>query len=579
MDFFTTKYEYIIVGGGISGLFLAYKLSNISDKQILLVEKTGRLGGRIHTYHNSQHDIRYETGAARFNINHTKLITLIKELGLGEKILELSLEATSILRNNHSDYPYFLKDTKLKLDFNSLINKVINDSNNKSKTYLINITFFQLCIDVLGYEGACYLKDIFGYSAEFIKGNAYAMLPIFRDNYLNPSKQQYYYLKDGLSQLVEKLHSYLKSCKNVTIKMDTVIEDINTSTTHMYYVETVDKQYYYTKNIILTIPQKSLLGLVGLKEITHLLNGVTPIPLCRIYALYDTCWYKDLIKTTTDNNIRYFIPIDNNDNKSLAMISYTDSEDASSWNNIYKISRELLIEHVHENLMELYPDIKIPKAIYYNLHFWDSGIHLWKPGVNPEKSYDRIMKPFPNKNVYIGGEAYSYNQGWIEGALDSCYDILKMLDLGQDYSVSVSVKGDLRTTKKEQVDDKVMVGNKDELKSYTIEHLREEMNKKNPRIIVMDFAILSNRDDLSIDDNNKYIYDVSGWFDRHPGGRDNLLEGIEANHIYLNNEYKGVSPIYKFLNISNHTSDLINIIEKYLINDNEYIKRIGILNK
>ena len=38
----------IIVGGGISGLFMAYKLSS-TDVSILLVEKQKKLGGRIQT--------------------------------------------------------------------------------------------------------------------------------------------------------------------------------------------------------------------------------------------------------------------------------------------------------------------------------------------------------------------------------------------------------------------------------------------------------------------------------------------------------------------------------------------------
>ena len=37
-------YDYIIVGGGISGLYMAYQLSK-TDKSILIVESTNRWGG------------------------------------------------------------------------------------------------------------------------------------------------------------------------------------------------------------------------------------------------------------------------------------------------------------------------------------------------------------------------------------------------------------------------------------------------------------------------------------------------------------------------------------------------------
>ena len=88
MDFFTSNYDYdiIIVGGGISGLFTAYKLSK-TDKRILLIETHEELGGRIHTIYKTK--FYYECAAARFHKKHTKLITLINELGLKDKIVPL----------------------------------------------------------------------------------------------------------------------------------------------------------------------------------------------------------------------------------------------------------------------------------------------------------------------------------------------------------------------------------------------------------------------------------------------------------------------------------------------------------
>ena len=54
-------YDYIIIGGGISGLYLTYKLMN-SGKDILLLESSGRLGGRISTNDkkNFQGQLSYE---------------------------------------------------------------------------------------------------------------------------------------------------------------------------------------------------------------------------------------------------------------------------------------------------------------------------------------------------------------------------------------------------------------------------------------------------------------------------------------------------------------------------------------
>ena len=46
-------HDIIIVGGGISGLYLAYLLSTKTSKNVMLLEKSNRLGGLI--------DSRFET--------------------------------------------------------------------------------------------------------------------------------------------------------------------------------------------------------------------------------------------------------------------------------------------------------------------------------------------------------------------------------------------------------------------------------------------------------------------------------------------------------------------------------------
>ena len=40
-------HDIVIVGGGISGLYLAYLLTTKTSKNILLLEKSNRLGGLI----------------------------------------------------------------------------------------------------------------------------------------------------------------------------------------------------------------------------------------------------------------------------------------------------------------------------------------------------------------------------------------------------------------------------------------------------------------------------------------------------------------------------------------------------
>ena len=76
------EYDIIILGGGIAGIYTAYQFVKnpiFSQKRILLLEKTKRLGGRVYSvnpYKNHPEDI-IEGGAGRFSQNHILLNKLI----------------------------------------------------------------------------------------------------------------------------------------------------------------------------------------------------------------------------------------------------------------------------------------------------------------------------------------------------------------------------------------------------------------------------------------------------------------------------------------------------------------------
>jgi len=74
------KKKIVIIGGGLSGLTLAYLLSK-EDYDITVLEASERLGGRIQTVHG-QLETPLELGATWFSDMHPNLLMLIDELGL-----------------------------------------------------------------------------------------------------------------------------------------------------------------------------------------------------------------------------------------------------------------------------------------------------------------------------------------------------------------------------------------------------------------------------------------------------------------------------------------------------------------
>ena len=56
-------YEYVICGGGISGLYSAFNLiekNNVNPESILILEKSYRVGGLIKTNNDDTLNIKYE---------------------------------------------------------------------------------------------------------------------------------------------------------------------------------------------------------------------------------------------------------------------------------------------------------------------------------------------------------------------------------------------------------------------------------------------------------------------------------------------------------------------------------------
>lgn len=71
------EYDVIIIGAGLTGLTLAYLLSN-QDTKVLIVEARDRLGGRIYTLDENKSQI--EMGATWLGSKHQSLINLLGKL-------------------------------------------------------------------------------------------------------------------------------------------------------------------------------------------------------------------------------------------------------------------------------------------------------------------------------------------------------------------------------------------------------------------------------------------------------------------------------------------------------------------
>ena len=512
--FFYDSYDIVIVGGGISGLFLAYKLVD-TDLNILVLEKEKEFGGRVHTIQKNGY--QYECGAARFSNKHNKLLTLIHELDLKDDIIELPDQIESIIDGK-----------KEKCDINKLLNNAILKSKEYTHDELRNIVFYQYLIEVYDFKTADYINTCFGYDSEFFKLNAEAAINMFKKDLFH-GDSNYFALKNGLSSIIKGMVELFDSADNVTLKLEDGLQELTDS------LVTTDKGYKYNYDkIIFTIPQESLKKIEYLKDVKEL-DTVNGIPLLRVYFKYPVkdckAWFKNIKRTTTDNYIRHIIPIDYNNG--LIMISYTDHLYAEMLLTIYNSGKDKLIKAIHKEINVLF-GINPPQPEEVFFHYWENGCHFWDVGADMNEIYGKIMKPIDDKELYICGESFSKKQAWMEGSLETCYDVMKKLKLK-------NIKVKLKKEKK--------------LKKYNIDEVLKEDNW-----IIMDI------------ENELKIYDLTKWIKEHPGG-DKIYNGIKANMYYKDKSESPKSPMEVFMGNQIHKDK--NVLNRFFLQKNKHVKLLG----
>jgi hypothetical protein len=525
------KYDVIIIGGGISGLYAAYNL--YKNKKILVIERSSELGGRIKT--DTIDGFPVDLGAARFSNKHKHFMALLKKLKFQDKFIELPKKI---------DHYYLNK----KINYNT--HKSIQKLNLSKKKYNINylqkITLLQYSKKILGDDESEKLRLMFGYDAEFFKLNTYAALKMFDEDLLKDVT--YYILRGGFKQLIDKLEEFLID-KGVTIQKEKNIIDIQNTK----IIDENNKEYLFT-NLILAIPKVDLKYFEIFKDY-NLLDNVSQIPLIRIYAKYPKnkngkVWFHNMERTITNNFIRHIIPIDYDNG--IIMISYSDYHIAEMWNNLYLLGEKELTKKINSEIKKLL-NINIPEPLEYNVYFWKEGVHMWKTNTSMDSDYKKIIKPFPKSNIYICNEAYSKHQCWVEGSLKMSKDVANKI---------IKNKKTIKQTGGKKNKRNMSRNTKKKIKEYSINDVL-----KNKKWIIFDHS------------GNKFIYKLtSNWFKNHPGGGANLKKGIEANSYYNKNDpnRSKKSPIQLFKSISVHSRS--NVLKDYIINSKpKILKKIGLL--
>ncbi len=242
------------------------------------------------------------------------------------------------------------------------------------------------------------------------------------------------------------------------------------------------------RQLILAMPRRSLelldrsgavLAMTEENRAVHrLIGSVTPVPLFKLAICYPFPWWQTIDpvavqsdgatqwlkltkgQTITDLPVRqcYYWAVDAKTQNAVILI-YDDGSDLDYWAGLRERTGvrlfenaaapggsaaapsewtahkapELMVKEAHRQLLELHGvenrlDIPQPYAAAYRDWGEDpygGGANYWHLHVDSMRVSEEILQPKPPVPVFICGEAYSHNQGWVEGALETADRMLE----------------------------------------------------------------------------------------------------------------------------------------------------------
>lgn len=390
--------DYVVIGGGIAGLYANYKLINQGFNGVLL-EKESNFGGRV--YEMNWHNSIIKLGAGIMAEHNKHLLKLLSKLKIKIGTFDSDVKT------------WFSK--KFDMD-KAIVN--IKTKYKKEKENIQGLSMKQFLVKYFGKKFTDQFIENCEYR-DFLESDTSYFIKYYTID--DMSHDPYKVLMIRWGELVEKLVSF--NCKPNSGVISVKKSGDN------FVVKTIDSKYT-TKKIYFALTLKSLDKLVKNLIDFKYSDYIGTVKFVRIYTYHSKPYdlgplgHYNLVPGPFQKIIKI--------NSNILLVSYSDNLEAKYWaKTILGKNKKFQIKKVETELANLakmskeFSKIKISNIDDIEVGYWDEGVHYYKPviGTPLTKLINRLSKP--TKNINVIGEIISKKQGWVEGAIESVDRIIK----------------------------------------------------------------------------------------------------------------------------------------------------------
>jgi monoamine oxidase len=481
--------DIAIVGGGISGLYAAWRLTTERRaRQVALFESSRKWGGRIDTTAVPPlgPGAAVELGPMRFTPSMRivsgllNLLNLDKEKFPGIDMRQLHVRGVDAVPGDPARFPYRLAEGESSNPIQlakSVVQKFVPDAfelkpdqwESAIRTAkfggrpVYEWGFWNIAEAVASDEAYDYLNTAFGLQSAMSNVNA-AMavhaIAVPLEDYINNAV---YRPTGGWGGVVRALLTGFETEPGVRTALEYRLIGLSKleSGFRLRFETPEGERTIDAGQVILAMPKRSLElvdfeALAPRARLRRLLNSVMGVPAFKLCLGYEEPWWQKLKGwssgySITDMPVRqvfYGIGVGGSadQNSRILMASYCDLESTDFWSGLAQMGdghtlvdspvngrHAGLVAAANRQLQTLLTggQGEIPPPAWLGFADWSQdpfggGWHEWRPGVDVLAAIPRMRQPFGDDiPVYVCGEAYSFFQGWIEGALMSAERLLE----------------------------------------------------------------------------------------------------------------------------------------------------------